>query len=535
MRSWQEILLFVSLGGLLGACAQSTPPADRGASDQEPRYGGLLNISGSADAPTLDMHASTTFATSLPVQPSTNPLVRYDPLDPKMFKVEPNLAERWEVSPDGKTYTFHLKQGVKFHQGGEFTASDAKFSYERQIQVVPGQVRPRRAAFDPVDRIEVVDDYTLRMVMKRPYAALLPNLAQGWMAMYDKEWAEAGHDPEKEVNGTGPFVFKEYVRGAYSESIRNPNYWKEGMPYLDGVKYFVIPDANTERAACRTGNIHMCSLPLREQQSFKDVLGDKMRFKKAEYSLGSHLVNMSTLKKPFDDVRVRYALAYAIDAEAAIKLLHEGQGYTAAFMDSNGSWGLPREELAKLPGFGPDVAKNRTEAKRLLAEAGYPDGFKVTMGVRQISGVEEYAIFLKDQFERIGVSATLRTIETAEAYAMLEKGDYQVFPWATTLAALDDPDAVYAEHLTCAAPRNYQKLCIPEVDALFAKQSEELDPVKRRQLVNEMEKAALKMMPKIPMPRGSGSVIGVWNTVWNWEPQPTNFNNRNWEQAWLAQ
>ena len=153
----------------------------------------------------------------------------------------------------------------------------------------------------------------------------------------------------------------------------------------------------------------------------------------------------------------------------------------------------------KYPGYGPDVEKNRAEAKRLLAEAGFPNGFNVTMGVRPSQ--EDSSVFLQDQFAIIGIIGTLKSIETNTAYGLLEKGDYEIFNWGTAYA-FDDPDAIFSEHYTCNAARNYQKLCIPEVDALFDKQSQTLDPVERKKLVNEMEKAALNLMPKIILPIG---------------------------------
>ncbi|MBI2885870.1 MAG: ABC transporter substrate-binding protein [Chloroflexi bacterium] len=534
MRPWQWLPVAAALATVLAACVPAAQaPAEKPAAEQPvAEYGGVLNLALSTEPATLDLHADNT---STPVFPIYNPLVRYDPLEALMSKVEPNLAERWEISPDGKTYTFHLIKGVKFHQGGEFTASDAAFSFERQKNPQKGQVAPRKAAFDPVDRFEVVDDYTLRVHMKRLYASFLANIAQGWMAMLDKEWVEAGHDPTKELNGTGPFTWKEYIRGTSVEQVKNPNYWKKGLPYLDGVKYFFIPDEGTLLAAFRTGNLHISgsALNLAQQGDVTSALGDKVRSEKRPVYYGNSLVNLSTAKKPFDDVRVRRALSYAIDREAGIKVLWEGQGYNQGYMPGKGPWGLPPEELAKFPGFSGDPEKNRAEAKRLLAEAGYPNGFNVAMNVRKQTGREQVNIFVQDQWKRIGVIGTLKTYETAVSYELLRSGDYEVFEWGTAYA-FDDPDAIYAEHFTCKAERNYAHLCIPEVDALFEKQSAELDLAKRKKLVNEMEKAALDAMPRIIIPAGDNTATGIWNTVRNWRLQPSPYGNRHWEQTWLA-
>ncbi len=519
------------------ACAPSAQPAKEqpaAGGVEKPRYGGVLSLASTSDPPTLDLHASNTVGTSLPVQPSYNPLVRYDPLEPTMTKIEPNLAERWDISPDGKTFTFHLVKGVKFHQGGDFTASDVAFSYDRQKNPEKGQIRPRRAAFDPIDRFEVVDDATLRVHLKRGYASFLANIAQGWMGIQDKEWVTGGHDPEKEVNGTGPFVFKNYTRGVSVDLVKNENYWKKGFPYLDGVKYFIITDNNTVFAACRTGQILFCSADMQQQADLKSQFGDQMRFEQTTGGWGGNLVNLSNLRKPYDDVRVRRALAYAVDRQAAIKVLFDGQGYSQGFMPGKGPWAISQDELVKYPGYGPDVEKNRAEAKKLLTEAGYPNGFNVTMGVRAVPGAEDASIFLQDQWAKIGVIGTLKTIETQAAYALLEKGDYEIFNWSTAYA-FDDPDAIFDEHYTCNAARNYSKLCIPEVDAAYAKQTVTTDPVERKKLVNEMEKAALNAQPKIMLPIGTNSATAIWNKLRDWHLQPSNYSNKHFEQTWLAQ
>ncbi len=537
MRPWQWLPLSAALAIASAACGPAAEaPGEKSAAEnpaaEQPQYGGVLNLAFSTEPSTLDLHE---YNTSAPMFASYNSLVRYDPLDPGMNKVEPSLADRWEISPDGKTYTFHLVNGVKFHQSGDFTAGDVKFSYERQKNPAKGQVAPRKAAFDSVERIDVVDDHTVKVVMSQPYPSFLANIAQGWMAMLDKEWVSAGHDPAKEVNGTGPFLWKNYIRGTVVEQVKNPNYWKKGLPYLDGVKNFLIPDSGTLLAAFRTGSLHITgtALTTAQQGETTKILGDKVRFDRNPARWGGPVVFISTLKKPFNDVRVRRALAYAIDREAGTKVLWEGQGFNQGYMPATGPWALPPEELAKFPGYGPDLEKNRAEAKRLLAEVGYPNGFDVVMHVRQQAGREQEAIFVQDQWKKIGVNASLKIVETATTYEMLQKGDYEVFGFSVALA-FDDPDAIFAEHFTCKAERNYPQLCISEVDALFEKQTVELDLAKRKKLVNDMEKAALNGMPRIMLPVGTNTVTGIWNILRNFTLQPNAYGNRHYEQVWLA-
>lgn len=510
------------------ACAPAAGPAP---GPETPRtYGGVLTKWLGGDPPDFDNQTSSTYQTNEPFRPAYNGLIRFDPYDPQRERLEADLAERWDLSSDGKTITFRLRQGVKFHEGGAWDARDARFNLERMKDPPPGVVMPRRAAFQLIERMEVVDDYTLRVVLNQPSPSFFPRLAQGWNVMYDREWIEAGHNPAKEVNGTGPFRFKEYIRGTSIELVKNPSYWKEGYPFLDGVKLLIIPDQGTSVAAFRTGQLMYYRPNAVNAAALKQELGDSISMTETA-GWGGSFINMSVLTKPFDDVRVRRALSLAVDRRDALKVL--GGGYVAGHMSAPGPWSLPPEELAKLPGYGTNAEANRAEAKKLLLDAGLANGFDTKLGVRKVAGAEDPAIFVKDQWQKIGVNATLDIQETAGAYSNLEKGSFGAFIWGTSGGTLDDPDAVYSEYFLCSAPRNYSRWCNPEVDQLYARQSVELDPAKRKQLVWEMEKKALSQAHLIIV-NGSQGFWAAWGYVRDYTPQPNVFDNSHLEGVWLA-
>ncbi|MBI2885571.1 MAG: ABC transporter substrate-binding protein [Chloroflexi bacterium] len=533
---WSFLLAAVALFGMACAPAVQGPGQAEVPADDQPRGGGVLTKWIGGDPPTLDNHQSNTYFTSDTAMQSYNGLVRYSPTDPVLSKIEPDLAERWDLSTDGKTYTFYLRTGVKFHDGSALTAQDALASLEKIKDPPKGMTSPRKNMFDPVDRMAAVDDFTLCITLKRPNPSFVPQLAQGWHSIYNKKWLEAGHDPGKEVMGTGPFLFKDYMRGVSYEAVKNPNYWRQGLPYLDGVKTFIIPDRGTTVAALRTGQLMEFggSGPTPEDaKTLLQELGDKI-VKQDTFGWGGRpLVNLSALRKPFDDVRVRQALSLAINRVDAIKVISAGESYIQGYMPAKGPWALPPDELVKMPGYGPDPEKNRAEAKRLLAEAGYPNGFDSKLGVRKLAGAEDAAIFLKDQWAKIGVNVSLDIQETATGYTNLEQGSFDLYSWGTAYA-LDDPDAVYAEHYLCNAPRNYSHVCVPQVDALYEKQTATIDPAERRKLVWEMEKIALQNVIKITV-EGTQDRGLRWAFVRGFVAQPNRYNNLHMEGVWLAQ
>ncbi|HLC29796.1 MAG TPA: ABC transporter substrate-binding protein [Dehalococcoidia bacterium] len=541
MRRWQWLPLVAALAIILAACAPSAqapaekPSAEKPAAEQpkgtQPKYGGILRKVLGADPPTADSQQSNTYATNEPFHPVFNGLVRYDPYDPQHSKIEPDLAEKWEVSKDGLTYTFYIRKDVKFHDGGTFNARDAQFNIDRMKNPPKGMVSPRRNAFANVEKVEAVDDYTLKLTMNRPFASFMANLSLGWMVMHDKEWLEAGHDANQEVNGTGPFMLKKYTRGTSIELVKNPNYWKKGFPYLDGVTLFIVPDGGTALAAFRTGQLddHR-DVNAADVEGLKKELGDKITITDT-YGWGGTFVNLSVKNKTLEDVRVRQALSLAVNREEAIKVISSGQAYVQGYMPGKGNWTLPAAELAKLPGYGPDMEIRRTEAKKLLADAGFGSGLSMKLGVRKVPNAEDAAIYVKDAWSKIGVNVTLDIQETATAYTNMEQGTYDLFIWGTAYA-LDDPDAVYSEHYTCDAPRNYSRICNKEVDALYTKQSVATDPEERKKLVWEMEKLAVKDVIKLIV-QGSQSRWVMYKYVKDFVPQATRYSNSHMEGVWM--
>src|SRR6516165_7879872 len=193
------------------------------------------------EQPSLDMHQEQTFLVTIPFSPVYNTLVMFDPHGyPKIIG---DLAQAWTVSEDGMTYTFTLHQGVQFHDGSELTSADVKASWDKIISPPEGVVSPRKSHYEFIKSIEAPDPYTVVFHLHYPAASFLPGIAHPANFIYAKKYLD--QDPnyyKQKAMGTGPFKLKEYGHGASIELVRNPNYWKQGLPYLDGAKYFIIKD-----------------------------------------------------------------------------------------------------------------------------------------------------------------------------------------------------------------------------------------------------------------------------------------------------
>ena len=515
---------------------------DKGSADQvntkapfvtkgDPKPGGVLRIMQTDDPPNFDLYSNSTYAMQNFTWAAYNNLVIFDPYDPTKFI--PDAAERWEFSKDNREVTFYLHKNIKFHNGTPMTSKDVKFSLEFIKDPPKGNVSTRQDNLKPIERIETPDDYTVKIVLTRPYAALMPMLAQGWMGIYSKDFVAAkGNDiMKKEIMGTGAFRFKDYIRGTSIEMVKNPDYWQKGAPYLDGITSYIIGDRGTRFAALRTANVDMNGVDEREAEELNKTLAGKVSIEKG-MNLGWSTLNMNADRKPLDDLRVRRAMSLGIDRRGYIKVVQQGAGHLGGYVPPSSPYALPESELLKLPGYGADIAANRAEAKKLLAEAGYPNGFDMTMTVRK--GSEDLAVYVTDQIKQIGINAPMKILDSGPAYDAAVKREFDILPWGHG-AALDDPDAHYTELYLCGAPRDYSGMCDQKVTQLFEKQSVELDPEKRKQLVWDMERYAVPLGIKIILAWSEAS-HATWNYVKGYVKGPSSgggYNTRHYKQVWM--
>ena len=322
-------------------------------------------------------------------------------------------------------------------------------------------------------------------MLKRPQPAILALIASGYTPVYPCHVSP--RDMRQHPIGTGPFKFVAFKPNEGIKLSRNPDYWKPGRPYLDGIEYTIIPNRSTAILAFVAGKFDLTfpyelTVPL-----LKDV---KSQAPDAVCDLApaNNSVNLLLNREapPFDNPDLRRALALALDRKSFIDILAEEQGDIGGAMLPlpAGVWGMPLDILATIPGYGPDVAKNRAEARAIMQKLGYgPDKrLAIKVAARDIPNYRDPAIILIDQLKEIGIDGELNPIETANWFPKLARKDSQIGVNITG-SGVGDPDRQFFENYACGSERNYTGYCNAELEKRFVAQSEIADRDKRRRLV----------------------------------------------------
>jgi peptide/nickel transport system substrate-binding protein len=494
--------LFVAAAGLLLGLTTVNPAIAQ-------KAGGILLLSHFDSPASMSLHEESTTAALRPMMGVFNNLVVYDQhvAQNSMQSIVPDLATGWTWSEDGTELTFPLRQGVKWHDGKPFTAADVKCTWDLLAGKTSEKLRvnPRKAWYGNVEEVTTKGDHEVTFRLKRPQPALLTLLAAGWSAVYPCH--VAAREMRQRPIGTGPFKFVEFKPNEYIKVVRNPDYWKPGRPYLDGIDWTIIRDQGTRTLSFIAQKNDMFSpygvtIPLMKQikaqapQAICDVTPTNV----------NRTLIINREKPPFNDPELRRAMALTLDRKAFIDIIADGQGDIGGTMlpAPEGVWGMPPEMLKTLPGYDPDVAKNRAEAKQIMQKLGYgPDKrIALTVSTRNIPPYRDAAVILIDHLKEIYLDGTLEPIDTTQWYPKIMRKDYTV-GLNVSESAVDDPDQQFYENYTCASERNYTGYCSPEVDKLIDLQSAETDKEKRKKLVWEIEKrlAADGARPVIFYPR----------------------------------
>ena len=512
----------------------ATPGVVRAA--ETPRRGGILLAVIGAEPPSLDPHQEGTFANIQLVAPFYSLLLQFDPLS--FPKIIGDVATEWKIAPDGLTYTFKIHQGIRFHDGSPLTAADVKASYDKIIFPPPGVGSFRKSAFTAVERVEASDAGTVVFKLKFASASLLPNLASPWNVIYPKKYLDK--DPnyfKTSVVGSGPFKFKSYTHGSTLEGERNSDYFVKDRPYLDGYKFFISTETSVRAAAIRSGRayIEFRDLPGAEVEAIRKQLGSKIAVQETPVSAHWGIAVNNNLK-PFYDVRVRRALTLGIDRYTASRVLYpiNGLRHVGGLLRPGSGWEISEAELQKLPGFGRDAEKNRAEARRLLAEAGYPNGFKVVLKNRNIKlPYQDFAVFVIQEWRKIGVEVEHRPLETAAWFADgRDTGNFEliVFP---PVEFMDDPDLWLGIYST-GDSRNWGRFSDAKVDDLFARQARTLEPIERKKLATEIERTVLENAYYLPGLWWTRNLVH-WAKVKNYVAPPNYYSNQKLQDVWLAE
>ena len=435
-----------------------------------------LVIGQGADAKSLDPHASND-------NPSSNIRVQiYDrlmDLDENGVP-QPMLAESWE-RPDDKTIIFHLRKGVKFHNGDEMKASDVKFSLERAL--ASPEVSHILAG---INGVEVIDDYTVKVTTEKPMAAILNNLSHITIAILsEKATKEAGDKFGQNPVGSGPYKFVSWQSGDRVTLEAFPEYWQGEAP-VKNVVYRNIVEETNRTIGLETGELDI----IYDIQGLdKNKLRDDERFVLIEGpQVSMTYLGFNMKKAPYDNPKVREAISYAIDQKPIIDTVFLGAGEAANSIIGPNVWGYYDVEK-----YTQDIEK----AKALLAEAGYPDGFKAKIWVNDNPVRRDTAVILQDQLKQIGIDLAIETVEWGAFLDGTARGDHEMFllGWGTVTR---DPDYGMYELISTAtmgAAGNRSFYSNPTVDKLLEEGRTELDPEKRKAIYKEIQEIIRKDIP----------------------------------------
>jgi len=513
--------------GLAASVALSTwspygVPALWGEAAEPPKRGGILRVRG-RDPVHFDPHLTRDARTHSALSFLSSRLLRYKvggDVRPGTFIVEPDLAERWE-EPDDTSYVFYLRQGVRWHNkppvnGRELVAEDVKFTFDRFLSE---KGNPSRYMLDSVDRVEVVDRYTVKFFLHEPFVWLLDILASALSMWIIAPEVLAKYGDLKKVEtaiGTGPFILERYDPNVKTVFQRNPDYFVPGLPYVDGVEWLVVEDESTGLAMYRTGQMDAGpGLQWDIRQADLDSLKQSHPQLRYQDMLANNATTiwMRTDKSPFTDVRVRRAISHAIDRQGVIEAVWMRGELSPAVPRGLAEWSLPIDQLgegAKYYRYDPQ------EARRLLAEAGYAKGFKTTLattggyGRDLLDAVQMVQRYLKE----VGIEVELKIQEYGAYQATTGQGKFEGLAMGPYAVCWEPDSSLYGPYEPDQL-RNRGHVNDPKLAAMVKEQRRLKDPEARKHLIFDIQRYAAEQQYYVYL---SSQVITA-----SWQPYMKNF------------
>jgi peptide/nickel transport system substrate-binding protein len=507
-----------------------------------PKRGGTLTYMIPADAPpSLDGHRESTYATAHSAAPFYSLLIRVNPDNPASTTdlVCDLCSEMPQPTDGGRTYTFKIRDGVKFHDGLPLTAADVAASWNEIVFPREGVLSARTANYLMVDNIEAPDPSTVVFHLKFATSAFLPALANPFNWIYQK--AILDKDPhwyEKNVMGTGPFKFAGYETGQSIKGVRNPDYYDKNLPYLDGFTAIYADKQAVRVEAIRSDRaaIEFRGMPPAARDELVGALGDKITVQEGDWDVAS-AVTPNHQRKPFDDPRVRRALTLAIDrwgdapglSKIAIVQTVGGVTFPASPLAAN------KEELQQIAGYWPDIEKSRAEARRLLKEAG-AEGLSFELLNRNVDQPYKYvASWLIDQWSKVGLKVTQRVAPTGPWFDAMRNGDFDVVVEAPGYGIVNPPIDVQKVLPASVSSENYGHYEDPAEVALYDKMLHEADPARQRELMYRFEKYVLDEQTHMMWALWWHRIVPYRSYVKGFKIAPTHFINQDLARLWLDQ
>jgi peptide/nickel transport system substrate-binding protein len=435
----------------------------------------------------------------MPSGPQFNGLVYHNPVHPD--EIVCDLCDRWTVSPDGTTYTFRLRE-AQWHDGTPVTAEDIKFSLDRITE--PGAIRVRTGVlrtFYEHGSAQVLDDRTIRVPIKFASPLFLENLASEYMKMYPKHVAaklspEEAQQPGKLI-GSGPWKLKEFKPHVSIEYVRNPNYFKKGLPFFEGMHFTIIRDYNRRLAALQVGQAQTTEGPTIGSYGNEDPMRIQAETKgkvRAIYipeAVQSYLL-LHMNKPPFNDARVRRAVFLAIDRQELVKIVRCAEpfgcfGSPGTFLPNKGGYVVESpEDLAQTPGWRQPKDQDIAEARALMAAAGYANGFKAMLNLGNVPGAIRHGEVIAEQLRKsLGIEFTLEAVDRATSVDRIIRGTHHASLDSSGVILLDPADYLNQHYLVLGGQKNPDRWSHPRLSEIIEAQAREPEPAKRLSLFKE--------------------------------------------------
>jgi ABC-type transport system substrate-binding protein len=474
------------------------------APEPNPKSGGVLKYGITMRPPHFDFHQSGTINSLGSQGCMFDNLVRRDPRDSGKTII-PDLAHSWEISKDGKTYTFHLRQGVQFHDGAELTSEDVKATFDRIAKPPQGISIPRSTLFTAVEEISAPDKKTVvfKLSSPRPADFIMGAIASGWNGIVRKKTLEDNQYNLRrvvDIPGTGPFKSKRRVENEVWVMEKNPNYWNKGLPYLDGIEFYhALPFSPELGSAVLSGRV-----------DYARIL-DPVTARKAAATQGMSSLNfyqsviqatwMNNKKKPMDDPRVRRAFHLALDKPVLVDVVKDiAPMMVGGFIYPFSAVATPIAELNKRLGYQADQSASVKEAQALMKAAGYEKGIQgLDFLVREVASFKVWAQAIQAMLQQnLNVQSNIRTAVESVWFDDVNTGKFDLAIGAIVSTLLDPSDYFNAWYKK-GGPQNYSQWDNPKFAALLPQIDTEVDPKKRLEYIRQAEMIMEEDPPLLPV------------------------------------
>jgi len=516
------VVLGLSIGSIeaiIAACGPGTSSAPNAVTGP-PKRGGILKAAFSADPAGFDPQRGPSGMSHVVIEQVYSTLMS---LTPDAIP-QPELAVSNEVSSDGLVYTFKLRPGVKFHNGDDLTAEDVKFSFERLL--APNSGYSYTSQIETIKKVEAVDPLTVRFTLSQRTGPFLVYMAFPGSSIVPKKLVQSGHDLNAKPIGSGPFKFVSYEPRNAVKFVRNDNYFESGKPYFDSMEYQLIGDITALTTAVLSGQVNFSNeIPPKDWnrvKSNKNLIAQTLEGSRFNWLLpnNSH--------KPFDDVRVRQAVSYALNRVSLVDGAFFGQA-TAITGGVIPKWNWAYAPDVQFTADKGDIAK----AKAKLTEAGHPNGFSTSMSI--VSSFPQQmamAPIIQANLEAVGIKAKISTMEVPRYWDEIwgtSNFDITTMYWLSPLA---DPDDFVTNNYASTAAVNVQKYKSTKMDDLLKQAKSAPSQDARKDLYKQMQQLSMDDMPIVPLVNG-WLLIAYTNKLQNYKPMRTGFL-KTLKDSWFA-